>query len=223
MDDGSESERGAGGLLTLSSAIASSSSSPARTAVARQQDPEVVEDALEAVDTTDAVELARAETAEDRTRRAVAAEAAARTQVAAVREDLAALALQRAGDVELRSQERLKASEAVAKQKTETQKWRERYEATEHSRLSQKGQLEELRRLQKQCARLEGRAEALEERVKIESTRRRKAEAACDAQCQSTPSKPVKYAPMSIRHGTGLPALERPRAPFDMQSCPIWR
>ena len=150
------------------------------TAVARQQDPEVVEDAL-AVDTTDAVELARAETAEDRTRRAVAAEAAARTQVAAVREDLAALALQRAGDVEARSQERLKASEAVAKQKTETQKWRERYEASEHSRLSQKGQLEELRRLRKQCARLEGRAEALEERVKIESQRRRKAEAACDA------------------------------------------
>ena len=150
--------------------------------VVRQQDPEVVEDALEAVDTTDAVELARAETAEDRTRRAVAAEAAARTQVAAVREDLAALALQRAGDVEARSQERLKASEAVAKQKTETQKWRERYEASEHSRLSQKGQLEELRRLRKQCARLEGRAEALEERVKIESQRRRKAEAACDAE-----------------------------------------
>jgi len=150
-------------------------------AVARQQDPEVVEDALEAVDATDAVELARTQAAEDRTRRAVAAEAAARTQVAAVREDLAALALQRAGDVELRSQERLKASEAVAKQKTETQKWRERYEASEHSRLSQKGQLEELRRLRKQCARLEGRAEALEERVKIESQRRRKAEAACDA------------------------------------------
>ena len=103
------------------------------------------------------------------------------TQVAAVREELAALALQRAGDVELRSQERLKASEAVAKQKTETQKWRERYEASEHSRLSQKGQLDELRRLQKQCARLEGRAEALEERVKIEATRRRKAETACDA------------------------------------------
>ena len=100
----------------------------------------------------------------------------------AVREDLAALALQRAGDVEARSQERLKASEAVAKQKTETQKWRERYEASEHSRLSQKGQLEELRRLQKQCARLKGRAEALEERVKIESQRRRKAEAACDAE-----------------------------------------
>jgi hypothetical protein len=152
---------------------------PSMTQLA-EKDPEVVEDTL-AVDTTDAVELARAETAEDRARRAVAAEAAARTQVAAVREDLAALALQRAGDVEARSQERLKASEAVAKQKTETQKWRERYEASEHSRLSQKGQLDELRRLQKQCARLEGRAEALEERVKIEATRRRKAEAACDA------------------------------------------
>ena len=82
----------------------------------------------------------------------------------------------------MRSQERLKASEAVAKQKTETQKWRERYEASEHSRLSQKGQLDELKRLRKQCARLEGRAEALEERVKIESQRRRKAEAACDAE-----------------------------------------
>jgi len=152
---------------------------PSMTQLA-EKDPEVVEDAL-AVDTTDAVELARAQAAEDRTRRAVAAEAAARTQVAAVREDLAALALQRAGDVEARSQERLKASEAVAKQKTETQKWRERYEASEHTRLSQKGQLDELRRLRKQCARLEGRAEALEERVKIESTRRRKAEAACDA------------------------------------------
>ena len=163
----------------VSKRSASPPPAPSMTQLA-EKDPEVVEDAL-AVDTTDAVELARAQAAEDRTRRAVAAEAAARTQVAAVREDLAALALQRAGDVELRSQERLKASEAVAKQKTETQKWRERYEASEHSRLSQKGQLDELRRLQKQCARLEGRAEALEERVKIESQRRRKAEAACDA------------------------------------------
>ena len=37
-----------------------------------------------------------------------------------MRED-GGFALQRAGDVEARSQERLKASEAVAKQKTETQ------------------------------------------------------------------------------------------------------
>ena len=159
----------------------SASPPPAPSTAQLDPAPELGEE-LARVDTTDAVELARAQAAEDRTRRAVAAEAAARTQVAAVREDLAALALQRAGDVELRSQERLKASEAVAKQKTETQKWRERYEASEHSRLSQKGQLDELKRLRKQCARLEGRAEALEERVKIESQRRRKAEAACDAE-----------------------------------------
>ena len=144
------------------------------------EEPAAVESTL-AAPTDTAVSLARAQVAEDRARNAVAAEAASRTQVAAVREDLAALALKQAGDVELRSQERFEAGEAVARAKRETRKWCERYEASEHSRLAQKGQLEELRRAQKQCARLTGRSEALEERLKLAETRRQKAEALCDA------------------------------------------
>ena len=163
-----------------------SASPPPSTAQLASAEPELVEEpaAVErilAAPTDTAVSLARAQVAEDRARNAVAAEAASRTQVAAVREDLAALALKQAGDVEVRSQERFEAGEAVACAKRETRKWRERYEASEHSRLAQKGQLEELRRAQKQCARLTGRNEALEERLKLAEARRQKAEAVCDA------------------------------------------
>ena len=112
---------------------------------------------------------------------ALAAETAARADAAAAREELAALALERARQVRENAADRDRRDASLREARRETDAWRERFEASERSRRHQRETVEGLRGAETRRARLAGRAEALEERLRLAERAREEAERRADA------------------------------------------